>query len=158
MSIFHRIMVPLSCLVLVSCGQNSMVPMQTYSNSAGGLSAITSAMIANSNPRRAITSNQVNTLYSGSTGSPNVNTSISSAGLSMGSPALGMNLFGLSNQTSATDPQQCVNNFSRYPHFSANYDTALAELATCLNQVMITQNPTLFQQYRTLQQTNYGYY
>ncbi|MFM8269290.1 MAG: hypothetical protein ACKN9V_03800 [Pseudomonadota bacterium] len=154
MKTFFKLLMPLACLALISCGQKTNLPMQVQSGAMSPQSPVTSAL-SNASRRGATMSTQgISSFYSGTTGSP-TNASVSGAGLSYNSPASGTALFGLNNQTSATDPQQCANQYARYPRYSGNFDTALAELATCLNQVMISQNPTLFQQYQTLQQNSY---
>lgn len=154
MKTLFKLAMTLGCLTLVSCGQKKMVSMQSYSGSEIMQNPISSALSSASRRGATTNTNGFSNVYSGTTGSP-TNASVSGAGLSFNSPVSGTALFGLSNQSSATDPQQCANLYGRYPHYSGNFDTALAELATCLNQVMISQNPTLFQQHQTLQQNSY---
>jgi len=152
MKTLFKLGMALSCLTMISCAKSSMPQMYAFSGSPNSQSPLTSSLGAN-------TQRNVTNIYSGTTGSPIANNSYSAgAGLTYVNPVSGGNLFGLSSQSSVTDPQQCVNNYNRYPHLPGNFDTALAELATCLNQVMVSQNPTLFQQYQTLQQPYYSSY
>ena len=151
MKTFFKLAMTLGCLTLISCAKSTLPQMAAYEGSADTQSPLLGAM--SSARQRGVTN-----IYSGPTGSPtNNNAYAPGAGSGYPSAVPGQNLFGLTSQTAAADPQECVNSYNRYPHFSGNFDTALAELATCLNRVMISQNPTLFQQYQTIQQ-NYGYY
>jgi len=144
-----EIFIVIGCLTLVSCG-NSSLPYQVPTSGTNNTSARSGLPFG---------SQSSNTFYSGPTGSPVVsNTSVPDAGLNFNSPASGVDLFGLSNTATVTDPQQCVARYNSYPRFSGNFQNALADLTTCLNKVMISQNPTLFQQYQTLQQNYYNSY
>ncbi|NBX76760.1 MAG: hypothetical protein EBQ92_09415 [Proteobacteria bacterium] len=150
MKTFFKLAMTLSCLTLISCAKSSLPQMMANSGSQNTQSPLVGAMSATR--QRGVTN-----IYSGPTGSPTSNNTYAPGAASgYPNPVPGQNLFGLTSQTTVKDPQECVNSFNRYPRYSGNFDTALAELATCLNQVMISQNPTLFQQYQTLQQ-NYGY-
>lgn len=53
---------------------------------------------------------------------------------------------------SLSDPQQCANIYNNYRRFEGSFERALYDLTTCLNQVMIEQNPQLFQEYQNLYQ------
>lgn len=146
---FLEVLILIGCLTLVSCGTNTKPNWQgnyisdTYQSPISGAS------------RNLTQSNNV--FYSGPTGSPvSNNTSVPGTGLTNFSSVSGTDLFGLSSQTAVSDPQQCANRYKSYPRFSGNFEFAIAELATCLNRAMITQNPNLFQQYQTLQ--SYAYY
>ena len=132
MKTFFKLAMTLGCLTLISCAKSTLPQMAAYEGSADTQSPLLGAM--SSARQRGVTN-----IYSGPTGSPtNNNAYAPGAGSGYPSAVPGQNLFGLTGQTSTMDPQECVNSYNRYPHFPGNFDTALAELATCLNRVMIS--------------------
>jgi len=93
-------------------------------------------------------------LGSEDTGSPNGATSGSTANnatQTATAPLMNSNPFARNSLATASDPQQCASVYNSYTRFEGNFERALYDLTTCLNQVMVRQNPTLFQQYQTLQ-------
>jgi len=94
-------------------------------------------------------------LGSGNMGSPN-GAATGSTGTPVTQPAttptLNSNPFARNSITTASDPQQCANVYNSYARFEGNFERALFDLTTCLNQVMVRQNPQLFQQYQNLYQ------
>lgn len=145
----------LACAVLLlsSCGNQS-------SRSNRGVGGIRGASI-----QGGVGGSDNNFLLgSGDMGSPNGATSGSAgtpAPQTATTPQLNSNPFARNYITTATDPQQCANVYNSYQRFEGNFERALYDLTTCLNQVMIRQNPTLFQQYQNLYQQQqypqYGY-
>jgi len=94
-------------------------------------------------------------LGSGDAGSPNgaaTGSTGTPAAQSATTPTLNSNPFARTSITTASDPQQCANIYNSYARLEGNFERALFDLTTCLNQVMIRQNPGLFQQYQNLYQ------
>jgi len=137
-----------SQLLLSGCGNQSQ--RGTGSGGLRNFSGSSSGSAANF----FIGSGNTGSQSSGATSGASVNN-----GAQGGAPAanLNSNPFARNSITSASDPQQCANIFNGYSRFEGNFERALSDLTTCLNQVMLTQNPTLNQQYQTLQQSYTGY-
>lgn len=92
---------------------------------------------------------------SGDTGSQNGATSGSTANTATQTatvPQINSNPFARNSLATASEPQQCASVYNSYQRFEGNFERALYDLTTCLNRVMIRQNPTLFQQYQNLYQ------
>ena len=98
---------------------------------------------------------------SGTTGSPSQSGNVqsySAVGAAYGaasSPNSSTDFWGNSTVYSATTPQQCADRYMNQQQDPSTYRRLLAELASCLNQVMLVQVRQLNQGYQTLQPYSY---
>lgn len=67
-------------------------------------------------------------------------------------PQLNSDPFKQMGITKISHQQQCADIYNNYARFEGSFERALYDLTTCLNQLMIEQNPVLFQQYQNLYQ------
>jgi hypothetical protein len=98
---------------------------------------------------------------SGTTGSPSQSGNVqsySAGGAAYGaasSPNSSTDFWGNPAVFSATTPQQCADRYMGQTQDPSTYQRLLAELASCLNQVMLLQVRQLNQGYQTLQPYSY---
>lgn len=139
-NIFINLSITCSILLISACGyqsgQSRNYRPQTIRPQNGG--GTTNFFLGSEN------TGSPNGAAPGSTGTP--------AAQPATTPTLNSNPFARNSITTASDPQQCANVYNSYARFEGNFERALFDLTTCLNQVMIRQNPQLFQQYQNLYQ------
>ena len=139
----------IAVLVITSaCGNQTKWSMRTTMNrqSGTGTSQGSTFLLGSGNTTGSPSNNSATSGASGSTGAQG------------GAANLTSNPFARSTVATATDPQQCAALYNSYSRFEANFEQALADITTCLNRVMLAQNPTLNQQYQILQQYQQPYY
>lgn len=145
-----------SILVITACGQR-----QASRITGSGANFQRNFATGSGNAASDLFSYSLGVTNSGSTGSPSQSGTIqsSSGGAATISAATSPNaqydFWGNSTASSATTPQQCADNYMRQPQEPSNYQRLFAELAGCLNRVMLIQNPYLNQGYQALQQNPY---
>lgn len=146
----------LSILIITACGQRPASRI-----AGGGAYLQRNPATGSATGASDLFSYSLGATNSGSTGSPSQSGTIQSSSggtaslTAAASPNAQYDFWGNSIVSSATTPQQCADNYMRQPQEPSNFQRLFAELAGCLNRVMLIQNPYLNQGYQALQQNPY---